>query len=169
LTPISDRAICAQQRLGDVVLRQQVLVLHALGRRLVLDLLDARVDLSLVNAHAVLPRAVEDDLELDEALERLAGERVDVGGLRLLLGLLLLLRSGELRLDHVGQAADRDLLAIDGRRLAVVAATGAAGHEQRDGDAYDGKHSAHGNLGSNLGKLARQQDTRSPPRRFPPN
>src|SRR5919199_772309 len=73
--------LLAQQAVGDVVLRQQVLVLHPLGGGLVLDLLDAGVDLALVDGHALFPGTVEDHLELDQALERLAGHLGHVWGL----------------------------------------------------------------------------------------
>ena len=85
---------------------------------------------------------LEHELELDQALEGLAGRPLDVLGLllALLLGLLLL---AELGLGHLAEAVGRDADAVDRRGVRVAdAKAGAAGGQ--DGETQDGEQTAHG-------------------------
>src|SRR5919197_3423154 len=134
--------LLAQQVVGEAVLPQQVLVAHALGLGLVPDLLDAGVDLGLVDADARLPGALQDQLDLDQALERLPRQPVDVGRLLLLALLLLVLLLRELRLDHLAQPAHRHRDPVDRGGLAAGVA-GAAGDEQQESGAQDSKQTSH--------------------------
>jgi hypothetical protein len=87
--------LVAEDRLGDVAVAEQLLVVLALGGDLGLELLHAGVDGALLHGHAGVAGRVQHDLELDEPLESLAGDALDV------LGLLSLLLLAELRLDHL--------------------------------------------------------------------
>ena len=82
-----DPLLGAEHLLGDLPGLQQLLVVLALGRHLLLELLHAGVDVGLLDGHAVLLGPVQHQLELDQALQRLAGRPLDVLGL--LLALLL--------------------------------------------------------------------------------
>ena len=122
---------------------QQLLVVLALGRHLLLELLHAGVDVGLLDGHALLLGPVEHQLELDQALQRLAGRAVDVLGLLLaLLGRLGLLLA-QLGLGHLAETVGRDADAVDRRRV-LVADTKARAAGGEDGETQDGEQTAHG-------------------------
>src|SRR5918999_3861615 len=138
-----DPLLGAEDLLGDLPGLEQLLVVLALGGHLLLELLHAGVDVGLLDRHAFLPRPVQHQLELDQALEGLAGRPLDVlaGLLTLLLGGLLLLLA-QLGLGHLGEAGGRDADAVDrGRVLVADPKARAAGGE--DGETQDEEQAAH--------------------------
>ena len=137
-----DPLLGAEHLLGDLPGLQQLLVVLALGRHLLLELLHAGVDVGLLDGDAFLLGPVEHQLELDQALEGLAGRPLDVLGLllALLLGLLLL---AELGLGHLAEAVGRDADAVDRRGVRVADAEARTAGGQ-DGETQDGEQTAHG-------------------------
>src|SRR4029453_17817630 len=116
-----DPLLGAEHLLGDLPGLQQLVEVLALGRHLLPQLLHAGVDVGLLDGDALLLGPVKHQLELDQALEGLAGRALDVLGLllALLLGGLLLLAG--LGLGHFSEAGGgEDDETQDGEQTAHV-------------------------------------------------
>src|SRR5512132_1681415 len=137
-----DPLLVAQDLLGDLPGLEQLLVVLALGRHLLLELVHAGVYVGLLDGDAGLLGPVEDQLELDQALQGLPGRPLDVLG-RLLALLLLGLLLAQLGLGHLGETVGRDGDAVDRRRV-LVADTEARAAGGEDGETQDGEQTAHG-------------------------